>query len=327
MLRRRNIISFVMLLVLVVGGGLIAITFLLQGDPIPLGAPSGELAFTSNQDGQWDIMLMDTEGAIINLTDDGSGKHDYFPSWSFDDKMVNFITNRDDALGPGQVTPQGEELRTLSITEGIMTVFREGRFDWDPAWSPDGEELLWASLRDMNLEVYVSPADDLESRTRITSDRMLGPRDWFHSWSPDGQYIVFGSDRDGNENIYRINADGTDLIQLTDDPEDDFHPMWSQDGQSIAFVSERNTSLAAGVIDLFVMDIDGSNQRLLGEDEVWVGDLIFSADGQEVVYVSNEEGNWNLYTMDANGENITRITESNADDLFPVWRPIPLEEN
>jgi len=46
------------------------------------------------------------------------------------------------------------------------------------------------------------------------------------SWSPDGKQIIFASDRDGNTNIYAMNADGTEVRRLTDDPGEDVTPFW-----------------------------------------------------------------------------------------------------
>lgn len=324
--RRTFLLGAVVGLLLVAGFALVLFVLAFQREPIPLGPPSGELGFISNRDGQWDVFTLDADGNARNLTDDGGGDHDYFVSWAFDSEMMNFITSRSGEMGPGQVRPDGSDLRSLDIATGIMTVFREGRFDWDPAWSPDGSYLLWASLRDTNLELYVAPSNDLESRTRLTSDGLAGPRDWFHAWSPDGSRIVFSSDRDGNENIYVMNADGSSIVQLTDDPADDFHGMWSLDGTYILFVSEQETSLTTGTIDLFVINPDGSDLRPFGENEVFEGDPMYSADGQHVAYVSNVAGDWNIYVMEIDGENIVRVTESDADDMFPVWRPVPLEE-
>jgi Tol biopolymer transport system component len=42
--------------------------------------------------------------------------------------------------------------------------------------------------------------------------------------------------------------------------------------------------------------------------------------------MSNEEGDWNIYVMDSDGSNIRRLTASDADEMFPVWRPTPLAD-
>ncbi len=48
----------------------------------------------------------------------------------------------------------------------------------------------------------------------------------FPCWSPDGQRIAFQSCRDGNFEIYVMNADGSGVRRLTDDPKFDGAPSW-----------------------------------------------------------------------------------------------------
>ena len=52
--------------------------------------------------------------------------------------------------------------------------------------------------------------------------------------------IAFASDRDGNWEIYVVNADGSGLVRLTNDPAADSTPSWSPDGRRIAFTSTRD---------------------------------------------------------------------------------------
>ncbi|MDX1992478.1 MAG: hypothetical protein SF029_08815 [bacterium] len=329
--RLRLLVSVVLVFLALVGGLLVYLYAQTRQSPIQLGAPSGELAFTSNQNGDWDVYLLDTAGQQTRLTAEGE-EQDYFASWSFEGDMINFLTNRAGEMGPGQVGPEATGLRTLSIAEAITSLFFEGRLDWDPAWTPADENgevrVLWASLRDLNLELYTRIGGSEEVQ-RLTSG---GARDWFPAWSPDGTRLLFASDRDGNENIYVINADGSGLTALTDDPMDDIYPVWSLDGQTILFVSERQRELKDGFLDLYVMNADGSDQHLLAEGEVFRGDPTFTADGAQVAFMSNEEGDWNLYLVDADemtdpdAPSLRRLTESDRDELFPAWRPVP-EDN
>ena len=59
--------------------------------------------------------------------------------------------------------------------------------------------------------------------------------------------LLFVSDRgpEGTADIFLINSDGSGLIQLTNDPADDFAPAWSPDRQRIAFVSNRSGKFQA----------------------------------------------------------------------------------
>jgi Tol biopolymer transport system component len=288
---------------------------------IPFASPPAALAFNGDSAGSWDIFIADAQGNFTNLTGDDVQYHDYFASFSIDGENINFISNRGGAiLGPSQVKPDGTELRSLSIVQAIITLAGEGLFDWDPAWSPTGDRLLWSSLRDLNLELYVIPTDAefvVRNATRLTN---TGARDWFGSWSPNGEQVAFSTDRDGNENIYVVSAEGGEAQQFTTSDWDDIHAMWSLDGTQIAYVyDDGDATLTTGKLDVWVMNADGTNARLL--DGVFTGDPVYSRDGSQLAYVSNESGQWQVYVMNADGSNVRRVSPDDGNYLFPVWKP------
>lgn len=321
-------VTLVLLIVILVAGIAYYISELLNKDVIPLGEPSGELTFQSTRDGTWDIFLLDIEGNLHNLTpENGDGDDDYFPSWAFQSDRVNFLTDRSGDIGAGQVDPDDPStMNVMTETEAIQSTIGTGRLDWDPQWSADGNIVYFATLRDLALEIYVMTNNDTENVVRLTNTPLL-TRNWFMSLSLDGTRLAFSSDREGDENIYTMNIDGTDLVQLTTEDGDDLKAVWSLDGTQLLFVNDANESLTAGTPELYVMNADGSDLHLLGEDEVFAGNGLYNADGTEIVYMSNEEGFWNIYVMDANRENVQRVTENDADYMFAVWRPVPLDED
>ena len=76
--------------------------------------------------------------------------------------------------------------------------------DGSPAWSPDGQKIMFSSKRDGNSEIYTMDTDG-KNQHRLTDNSAL---DTSPAWSPDGQKIAFVSDRDGNCEIYVMDADG-----------------------------------------------------------------------------------------------------------------------
>jgi uncharacterized protein YjdB len=122
-------------------------------------------------------------------------------------------------------------------------------------WSPDGSQVVFASDRDGNFELYVSDADGLNAR-RLTSTPdadELSPK-----WTPDGRQIVYAAPgAGGRAQIWIMNADGTDARALTADAQGaNLDPAVSPDGRLIAFSSTRD-----GNYDIYVMDRDGASQR------------------------------------------------------------------
>lgn len=62
-------------------------------------------------------------------------------------------------------------------------------------------------------------------------------------WSPDGRRIAFKSNRNGanNYDLYVMDADGRNLVRVTDHPEHDHDPSWLPDGESLVFSSARDS--------------------------------------------------------------------------------------
>jgi hypothetical protein len=87
------------------------------------------------------------------------------------------------------------------------------------------------------------------------------------AWSPDGTQIAFESNIDGDMDVYAMNADGTNVRQLTGvEPDNDAHdegPAWSPDGRQMAFTSGPDNLHG----DIHVMNVDGSNVRRLTFNE------------------------------------------------------------
>lgn len=316
-MKRRMIVTVMLIIVVMILLGLFLLQYQIQNAPIAKGTPGGDIAFMSNRDGVWGIYSLNTKGDLRALTDtEGS---EYFPSWSLDGKMLNFLTNRSGEIGPGQVTAEGQDFRTLDIVSAVITLIGEQRFDWDADWAIDGT-MLWASIRDLNLELYMLPAGaefEMSNAIRITEN---GGRDWFANWAYDTSKIVFSSDREGNENIYLYNLDTAELTQLTDADEDELYPVFSLDGQEILYVSDANNLLLRDRFQLHYMHADGT-QTTPFDDHPFEGGAHVAPDGQSMVYFSNQSGHWHIYQKDLQTGTITQLTEGEADYLFPVWRP------
>lgn len=322
-MRRRLIFTLILLIIAAVPLAIFLASSAIRSAPIPEGTPNGDLAFSGNASGDWDIFRLDADGTLHNLTADDSGTQDYLPSWALDGEGINFLSNRMNPteLGPAQVSPEGGEPRALNVVQAIFTLVQEGRFDWDPAWSPDGERLLWASLRDLNLELYVleDGAGGIDEALRLTEG---GARDWFAAWSPDGAQIAYANDGGGQESLYLLASTGGERqVLLEAPPWDAIHPMWTLEGDSMAYVYDLEDALAGGDVLVYTINPDGTESAPLAADVVWRGDPVWSPDGTQIAYVSNETGRWQVYVMDADGENVRRVTPDDGDYLFPVWRP------
>jgi len=117
--------------------------------------------------------------------------------------------------------------------------------------------------------------------------------------------IAFISERDGNSEIYKMDEDGRNQRRLTFNNVYDDAPVISPDGQKIVYISEQL---------LHIMNIDGSNDRVLSSPEENIGGGSYSwfADSRKLVY--SVEGY--IYTINSDGTNKTKIFEM---DRFSSW--------
>jgi hypothetical protein len=137
------------------------------------------------------------------------------------------------------------------------------------------------------------------------------------SYSPNGQVLVFSSARepDRKGRIYQVNVSGGDDWQLRrgDDPVFGVSPEWLSSG----LIVYKGEYPQQGIV---VMNADGSAPRLLADDAS-AASPAGSPNGQSVAFMSQRDGNWEVYRVNLDGAGLTRLTNSGANDGLPVWSP------
>ena len=131
--------------------------------------------------------------------------------------------------------------------------------------------------------------------------------------------IAFTSNRDGNNEIYVMNADGTGVTRLTNDPASDQDAAWSPDGTRLAFTSTRN-----GDYDIYVMNADGTGITQLTTSTTHLGSRHPAWCGTKIVFDSDRDG-WyfpNIYVMNEDGTGVTGLTLGGGGfDEYATWSP------
>ena len=132
-----------------------------------------------------------------------------------------------------------------------------GAPDYDPTWSPNGEELAFTSERAGNPHIFIMGADGLNVRRLTFESRNTTPR-----WRPlpYGDKILVTSEIGGIFQIAIIDTNGDNFIQLTTQGENR-DATWSPDGLHIVFASDRRGG--RGRFEIYTMDWDGNSQRPL----------------------------------------------------------------
>jgi TolB protein len=160
--------------------------------------------------------------------------------------------------------------------------------------------------------------------------------------SPDGKKIAFTratyieEDVGGGstkliytQDIYVMNADGSGLREVADDPAFDSGPSWSPDGSKIAFTRATNRA-DANSYDIYIANADGTGEAIQITDQPGAeGSYGWSPDGTKLLYVSsadtpafpNPGGDLEIYAMNPDGSGVSRLTDNTTSDSSPDWSP------
>ena len=265
-----------------------------------------------------DIYVISADGGEPKrLTDDPAS--DVFPSWSPDGQQIAFMRSTVGSTEIYVMDADGGNQRSLigGRVELTNNLTPKGGY---ASWSPDGARIVFTSRESGNPEIHVIDVDG--NNERNLTDNPAG--DILPEWSPDGMRILFGSNRDGNFAIYVMDADGGNQDNLTRNAASDFFSSWSPDGSRILFYSDRDGG------GIYVMEADGSDQTRL-TDHPTDASASWSPDGGRIAFVSerdlttpvafSELGQGEIYVMNADGSNITRLTDNPDADLWPSWSP------
>ncbi|NNE09659.1 MAG: hypothetical protein HKN20_13950 [Gemmatimonadetes bacterium] len=274
--------------------------------------PAGEVVFSTNRDGNFEIYLMQADGTNpVNLTMNAA--YDYAPCWSPDGTRLAFQTDRDG----------NSEIYLMNADgTGLVNLTNHPAKDAAPDWSPDGKQLLFVSDRDGDgRELYVMNVDGSDAR-RLTNN---GAYEEMPAWSPDGARIAFcrelkdpsDSSHAGNGEVFLMDADGSNERRLIDREGFDSGPAWSPDGKRIAFHSTHSEGA-----DVLIMDADGNGLETITEGGGGDYYPAWSPDGTWMIYCTGQGKQYNLWRMRPDGTDRVRLTDHPGRDHDPAWRPV-----
>jgi Tol biopolymer transport system component len=219
-------------------------------DTFPAWSPNGStIAFMSNRGTkalETDIYLMDAHGKnerrFTREID-----HTEYPSWSPDGKFIVFSgrgkTLLPGAHGPGSATGASTVEIFVAQSDGkdVKQLTKEKALSFLPDWSPSGKLIAFSSNRAGGsnqlgeVEIYTMAIDG----SRVKQLTHLKAQNLAPKWSPDSSKILFHSsvpiERPNNSKewrqfkpaeLYVMDADGSNLIRLTNNAEDDCFPAW-----------------------------------------------------------------------------------------------------
>ena len=226
--------------------------------------------------------------------------------WAAEPEIISFLPRTNGERSIHFIDTQGKLLPRLMVGPG-----RIGSF----SWSPDGRSIAHGSNQDGDPDIYVRDVKTNVERQLTFHDS----RDIWPAWSPNGKWIAFISERDGEMDIYRIDANGENVMRLTNRGGCK-RPAWSPDSQWIAFSATRKDVGIGSFI--YVMNAEGKGLRRLANTSSGV--CTWSPDGKEIAFVppNNAVGGHALFSIDVNGKNMRQLTQLYKGLTFitsPVW--------
>jgi Tol biopolymer transport system component len=185
--------------------------------------------------------------------------------------------------------------------------------------------------------IYTAKADGSDKRA-LTRDSVYTAE---ATVSPDGKTIVYTSLRDGDLEIYTMKIDGSNVRRLTHTLGYDGGPAFSADGKMIVYrafhphgadsvqyasrLAERPPLVKPWDVDIWVMNADGSNQRMVIHLPGPSFAPYFHPDGKRIIFASNylhpEGYDFDLFLINLDGTGLERVTTSNQFDAFPMFSP------
>jgi TolB protein len=280
-----------------------------------------------------DIYVMSPDGSNpIRLTfgggllGDTAAYNSSAAEWSHSKKLVAFQSNRLNRVPQiFLMNADGSDPRPLITLAGGASF---------PSFSQSGNDVCFhgqTSPRDIyTVDVHGTTVTNLTSPGKLPGQPGVNGDNLRCDWSPKAEVLAFTSSRDGNQEIYVINTDGSGLRRLTHAAGSDANPAFSPEGDLIAFESNRD-----GTPEIYVMKADGTGdaERLTNfsagptPNNIAVSKPTWSPAGDRIAFhrrvgAQGARGHLEVYTMNADGTNVTQITfttPSPGFSGFPSW--------
>ena len=229
------------------------------------------------------------------------------PSWSADGKQVVY-----------------EKILHPAYTQHLIpTVSRDPEFELVlsesfPSFSPDGTKLLYSEygnngVNTRDTTIQIMNADGTEKHPLFHKD---GVSAFDAVWSPTGDMIAFcvglyfRTPGLPASQIALMKPDGWGFRVIADDGVNNGFPSWSPDGKRIVYKKGRR---------LVILSLDDGKVVPLTDESHWYNFPQWSPKGDVIMFTSDRDGDFELYTIRPDGTGLRRLTKSPGNDAHSIW--------
>ncbi len=261
------------------------------------GGPGGHIVITCQIDkyqSSEQICIVNPDGSGYRRLTTEDGVRHFYPSLSPDGKSVVYsqyrednvyeiyelklaggaptrLTNRSGALTGPEISPDGKSIVYMRWTVAtdqyqVWVMDRDGSnahrvfktTGWDPTWSPDGKQILFASDQGGPDQLYIGNLNGSGVHKVSNLPSLRGRSDW----SPQNLIVTYSGDAWARE-IYMMNSDGSNQHQISPKGGNSQGPSFSPDGQWIAFTAYYDHFNDINGCEIYIMRVDGTDLRRL----------------------------------------------------------------
>ena len=249
-------------------------------------ADNEQILFTSYRSGNqlnlWQIALSGGEPKLIPT----GGRNLQSVAMSPNGRTIAFVEESED-----------ENIWHIEPNGAARPLICSSRADHSPQFSPDGSQIVFASDRTGNYEIWIADAEGKKQRQLTDSTGSAGsPR-----FSPGGNFIVYDAQIAERSDIYIVSASGGSPRRLTETGKNNSLPAWSADGNWIFFVSNRT-----GSDQIWKMPATGGDAVQITRNGAF--EMFAAPDGKEIIY-SKGAGKAGLWRIGTNGGEEKTIQE------------------
>jgi Tol biopolymer transport system component len=277
------------------GGGARRVTVSTGPDDHPAFSPDGSwLYYTSYTEGTFAVWRVPARGGAAVRVTLGTGP-EAEPSLSA--RRLAFSTRLADS-----------DVVLVDLRSGERQQLRDPRFDTNPAFSPDGRQVVFCSNRGGTLDLWSQPL--VGGRPAGTARRLTDETgtENMPAVSPDGRWVAFGRVLNDQRDIWIMPLSGGIARRITEDLVQDKHAAWSPDGSRIAFVSERGGTGHVWVVRIADGAPAGAPVQLTSDpDEEFFPS--WSPDGKRLAFLRRSPSSYAVWVISVDGGTPRRVLE------------------